>query len=105
LGNQGLATLVRPHLTLIVLSLLAAIPILLIGSSEPRPAVLPVFSLAATAIAAAVALIAKVRGARWDGDAITLWDIAGAFVLIGCAAAILSKPENLLHWFGQSIVP
>lgn len=103
--HRRFAAHIRQPFTLIVMSLLAAMPIAFIASVVPRALVLPVFTLAALAVAATLALAAKMSGARWDGDAVTLWDAAGAFVLLGCAAAIFSQPENVSHWFGHSIVP
>jgi Na+/melibiose symporter-like transporter len=92
-------------LTLTALTFSAVVLVFFMEWFIPGAAVLPIFSLAAMTVAAAVALVAKMRGVRWDGDGVTLWDIAGASMLFGCAAAIFSKPENIPHWFGQSIVP
>jgi hypothetical protein len=63
----------------------------------PRQLVLPVVSLAAFTAAALAALRARTCGAKREGENVTAWDIAGGLVLIGCAAGILSKPENVVH--------
>jgi hypothetical protein len=46
-------------------------------------------------------LAVRRRGAR----AVTAWDIAGAFALIGCAAAMLSESENVVNLLGPTMVP
>jgi hypothetical protein len=56
-------------------------------------------------VAAVAALIGWALRARWEGDRVTFWDIAGAFFFIGCAAAVLSQPENVLQLFGVSAAP
>jgi hypothetical protein len=94
-----------PHARLAALTGLAAAPIVLVAAFVPRPLVLPVLSLAAVAAAALVALFAWVARARRRGDTITAWDIAGAFALIGCAAAMFSEPENVLDLLGRTAVP
>jgi hypothetical protein len=33
---------------------------------------------------------------------VTGWDVAGALVFIGCAAAMLSEPEHILPLFGHA---
>jgi hypothetical protein len=81
---------------------MAAVAITVIAGAElmaPDPLALPMISLLALGIAAAVALLAWATGARRDGDAITAWDVAGAFTLIGCAAAMLTQNEYALEYF------
>jgi hypothetical protein len=95
----------KPHATLAVLTALAAMPIILIAAAVPRPLVLPVLSLAAFAVAALVALLAWTSRAKRRGDTLTAWDIAGACALIGCGAAMLSEPENVLNLLGPAVVP
>jgi hypothetical protein len=95
----------RPHATLAGLTALAAAPIALIAVAVPRPLVLPVLSIAAVAAAALAALYAWARGAGKRGDTLTAWDIAGACALIGCGAAMVSEPENVLNLLGHSVAP
>jgi hypothetical protein len=90
---------VRTQATLAMLALAAAVPIALAMSLVPRPLVLPLLCLAASAGAGAVANVAWWRGARRRGDRITIWDLAGALALIGCAAGILGKPDSVLELF------
>jgi hypothetical protein len=95
----------KPHATLAVLTALAAMPIVLLIPFAPRPLVLPILSLAAIAVAGLAALVAWVFPARPGGATITAWDVAGAFALIGCGAAMLSEPENVLNLLGPAVVP
>jgi hypothetical protein len=83
-----------------VFAALSAAPILAAISLVPRNATLPVICGTAFALAAVIALAAWSLGARRDRDTITPWDFAGAFVLVGCAAAALAEPENILQTFG-----
>jgi hypothetical protein len=80
-------------------------PALLLVVLIPGPLLLPVLSLAAMAIAGGAAVFGWARRERWDRDRITSWDIAGAFALIGCAAGMLSQPENALQLFGVPTIP
>jgi hypothetical protein len=87
------------------LMLAAAAPIVFTAALVPSTVVLPVLSVAALIAAAGVALAAWRSNARAHGNAVTLWDIAGASALIGCGAAMLSKPENVVDLFGRVIAP
>lgn len=97
--GRGLSAL-SPHVTLGALSLLAAAPFMLAIAFVPPAAVLPTISLAALTLAALVAGYAWWRKANRHGQTVTLWDVAGACVLIGCAAAMLTEPDNLMQVFG-----
>lgn len=99
-GQSPFGGLILPHVKMAGLVGLAAAPIIVAISMAPRAAALPVICLAAFGLAALVAFAAWSFGARRDGDNVTPWDIAGAFVLVGCAAAMLSDTENTLQTFG-----
>lgn len=98
---HGFTAVALPHARLAGLAMLAAMPLLLIAALVPRAVFLPSVSLAAIAAASAVAFTAWWFGVRRHRDTITLWDIAGACALIGCAAAMLSEPESILQTFGH----
>jgi hypothetical protein len=38
-----------------------------------------------------------------SSEDVTLWDIAGAFTMMGCAAAIFSEPDQAAQFFEQSV--
>ena len=99
-GPHPLGAQILPHIKMAVLAALSAAPILVAISLVPRAAAVPVICLTAFGLAAVVALAAWSLGARRDRDNVTPWDIAGAFVLVGCAAAVLAEPENILQTFG-----
>lgn len=87
------------------LSVLIGPPVFLLAWAVPSPLVLPAVSLGFFAIAAAAAATAWVGRAKRTDLRVTTWDVAGAFVLIGCAAAMLSQPENVLRLFGHTLAP
>jgi hypothetical protein len=41
--------------------------------------------------------------ARGKSDNPTVWDIAGAFTTMGCAAAIFSEPDQVAQFFEQPV--
>ncbi|MPZ57638.1 MAG: hypothetical protein GEU91_14285 [Rhizobiales bacterium] len=99
LAYADIVDALRPHAALALFTLLAAIPLLLIASLTPAPLVLPVFSIIFLAFAGLVALFAWQTSAVRHSRTVTSWDVAGAFAFVGFAAAILSKPENILLAF------
>jgi len=79
-----------------ILSILIAAPaFLMIRLLEPE-LVLPAFSILLFSDAAIVAIVARI-----NSENVTLWDIAGAFTMIGCAAAIFSEPDQVALFFEQ----
>jgi hypothetical protein len=102
---HGFTAVALPHARLAGLALLAAAPLLVIAAVVPRAVFLPSVSLAAIVAATAAAFAAWWFGARRHRDTVTLWDIAGACALIGCAAAMLSEPEAILNTIGQPSNP
>jgi hypothetical protein len=87
----------RPASAAIVL--LAAVPLLGIAALAPPPLILPIVSLVLIAAAGIVAWFAWRTGAARHAATVTAWDLAGALAFVGFAAAILSKPENVLLAF------
>jgi hypothetical protein len=85
--------------TLLVAIVAAAIgPVLAVAAIAPRTVVLPVLCLVALAISGLAVLFAW---ARPRGNNTTMWDIAGALALVGCAAAVLSEPMQVVQLFGS----
>jgi hypothetical protein len=81
---------------------MAAIAIAIFVGAEliaPDPLELPLISILTLAIAAMIALVAWATGAPRQGENVTAWDLAGAFTLIGCAAAMLTQNEQALEYF------
>lgn len=83
---------------LVLLSVLIAAPAFLMVRLLESGLVLPAFSLLLFLDAAIAAIVAR----RNSQNAI-LWDIAGAFTMMGCAAAIFSEPDQVALLFEQSI--
>src|SRR6266478_6240221 len=83
---------------LALLSMLIAAPaFLMIRLLEPE-LVLPALSILLFLDAAIAAIVA-----RRNSQNVTLWDIAGAFTMMGCAAAIFSEPDQVALFFEQPV--
>ncbi|WP_027551702.1 hypothetical protein [Bradyrhizobium sp. Cp5.3] len=79
---------------LTLFSLLTALPaVIALHMLEPE-LVLPAFSILLFAEAAFAAIAARLIGVPDDPEDITLWDVAGGFTLIGCAAAVFGEPDQ-----------
>ena len=76
-----------------------ALPLFLIAYLVPPGAVLPVLSRVYLATAGVLALIAWSIRSKRNSNKITLWDLSGACAFLGCAAGILSTPEDVLTAF------
>lgn len=63
----------------------------------PHPVVLPLFSLWALIAAACTVLLAILSPRARRPSAVAAWDMAGAFTLVGCAAAILGEIEPIIE--------
>jgi hypothetical protein len=64
----------------------------------PLPVVLPAFGFWSLAFAGLMAFFAWWRPRPRAADTVNAWDLAGAFTLIGCAAAILGEIEYMLDF-------
>jgi hypothetical protein len=79
---------------LTLFSLLTALPaVLALHLLEPE-LVLPAFSLVLFAEAAFAVMAARLIHLPDNAEGITLWDLAGGFTLIGCAAAVFGEPDQ-----------
>lgn len=84
-------------------SALIAFPaILMIRVLEPE-FVLPAFSILLFVEAAIAAALARLIHVQEHSANATLWDFAGAFTLMGCAAAILGEPDEVALFFEEQI--
>jgi hypothetical protein len=88
---------------LALLSVLIAAPaFLMIRLLEPG-FVLPAFSILLFSDAAIAAIVARAIHVRRNSENVTLWDIAGVFTMMGCAAAIFSEPDQVVRLFEQLV--
>ena len=88
---------------LTLLSVLIVAPaFLMIRLLEPG-FVLPAFSILLFSDAAIAAILAQSIHVHRNSENVTLWDIAGAFTMMGCAAAIFSKPDQVVRFFEQLV--
>jgi hypothetical protein len=88
---------------LALLSVLIAAPaFLMIRVLEPE-LVLPAFSILLFAEAAIAAIVASSIRVHGNSENLMVWDIAGAFTMLGCAAAILGEPDQVAQFFEQPV--
>ncbi|MBR0727808.1 hypothetical protein AB7M63_002044 [Bradyrhizobium japonicum] len=79
---------------LTLFGLLTALPaVLALHLLEPG-LVLPAFSVLLFVEAGFAVIAARLIHASDNADSITLWDLAGGFTLIGCAAAVFGEPDQ-----------
>lgn len=91
----------EPFGMLLLFAMLTALPILLTVRLVEPALVLPALSLVLFAEAAIAALAARVIHMRASPANLTLWDFAGAFTFMGCAAAILGEPDQAALFFEE----
>jgi len=93
------AELKQPVATLTALTLVLAVPVLLIvrmiGSELTMMALSLMFFLSASLAAA----IAWFVGSRHNSRNLSLWDVAGGFAITGIAASVLADPEHAVELF------
>ncbi|MCK1709485.1 MULTISPECIES: hypothetical protein [unclassified Bradyrhizobium] len=75
-------------------SLLTALPAVLALHLLQPELVLPAFSILLFAEAAFAVIAARLLHVPDNAEHITLWDLAGGFALIGCAAAMFGEPDQ-----------
>lgn len=79
---------------LLLFCLLTAVPaILMLHTLEPE-LVLPALSILLFGEALIAAIVARLIHAPGSTADVTWWDFAGAFTLIGCAAAVFGEPDQ-----------
>lgn len=84
---------------LALLSMLIAAPALLMIHLLESELVLPALSILLFSGAMIAALLARTDSENVTLENVTLWDIAGAFTMMGCAAAIFSEPDQVALFF------
>ena len=85
---------------LALLSMLIAAPALLMIHLLESELVLPALSILLFSGAMIAAVLARTDSENVTLDNVTLWDVAGAFTMMGCAAAIFSEPIKW-HFFSS----
>ena len=81
----------------------AAMPAVLLAAHLPIDLLLPAIAVLAFALAAFAAAIGWMTRTRRDVVAVTIFDFAGACVLIGIAAGVFSEPNHVLQFFGAAM--
>ena len=88
---------------LALLSVLIAAPAFLVIRFLEPGFVLPAFSILLFLDAAIADIVARLIHAHRNSENVTLWDMAGAFTMMGCAAAIFSEPDQVAQFFEQRV--
>jgi hypothetical protein len=97
------APALEPFAMLALFGVLTAAPaILTLRMLEPE-LVLPAFSILLFAEAAVTGVVAYAMHVPENAADITLWDFAGAFTLIGCAAAVFGEPDQAALFLGEQM--
>jgi hypothetical protein len=85
--------------TLVVLSMVLAVPaVFVVYRLEPH-LVLPALSVLFFSAAALAAMMAFSTRSRKNTENLNLWDIAGGLVITGCAASVMGEPEQVAQLF------
>ena len=84
---------------LALLSMLIAAPALLMIHLLESELVLPALSILLFSGAMIAAVLARTDSENVTLENVTLWDVAGAFTMMGCAAAIFSEPDQVARFF------
>lgn len=100
-GLSRMAPSLGPISTLLLFGALTALPIVLAFRLVEPELVLPVLSLLLFAQATFAAIVARVIQTRTSPASVNLWDFAGAFTFMGCAAAILGEPDQAALFFEE----
>jgi hypothetical protein len=87
-----------PHFTQTVVLAAPVVPLCAVVLLVRVPLVLPSLSLVSIASAAGIALLAWWIPVHRASDRITLWDVAGLYAFLGCAAAMLSEPAHVMEF-------
>jgi hypothetical protein len=79
---------------LLLFCILTAVPAILMLHALKPELVLPALSVLLFAEALIAAIVARLIDAPGSMADVDLWDFAGAFALIGCAAAVFGEPDH-----------
>ncbi|MCK1723225.1 hypothetical protein [Bradyrhizobium sp. 141] len=86
-----------------LLSILVAAPALLMMLLLDSALVLPALSILFFSDAMITAFLAWAKSGNATWENVTLWDIAGALTMMGCAAAIFGEPDQVALLLGQPV--
>ncbi len=97
--KRKLAELKRPIATLTTLTVAMTVLVLLAVRMLGSELTMMALSLMFFASALLVATIAWFLKSRRNSRNLSLWDVAGAFVIIGISASVLADPEHAVELF------
>jgi hypothetical protein len=79
---------------------IAAMPAVILAAHLPAGLLLPAIAAFAFAIAAIAAMLGVLTRTARDAATVTIWDFAGACLLIGIAAGAFSEPVQVSQLLG-----
>jgi multidrug transporter EmrE-like cation transporter len=79
---------------------ITAVPTILLVAQVPSSMLLPALAALAFMTSAAAAVMGWATGTPRNSTAVTIWDFAGACVLIGIAAGTFSEPVQISQLLG-----
>lgn len=91
----------RSNLGIVALIAAAAPPAMLAWWLAPSGTAMLTFAAAMIGVSLACGIFAYATHVRRDAPRLTAWDVAGVFMIIGCAAAMFSDPDQLFQTVGQ----
>lgn len=97
--KRRLAGLRRPIATLLTLTVALTVLVLLIVRMFGSELTMMALSLMFFVSALLVVTIAWFIKSRHNSRNLSLWDVAGAFVMIGISASVLADPEHAVELF------
>ena len=87
----------RPHVASAILLLAIVVPPIFFLFLVRVPLVLPSVSAVGLASAATIGLIAWCLASDRNATGISLWDVSGAYALVGFVAGMLSEPQQVME--------
>lgn len=97
--KRRFAELRRPVATLTTLTVALTVLVLLVVRMVGSELTMMALSLMFFVSALLVATIAWFVRSRHNSRSLSLWDVAGAFVIIGISASVLADPEHAVELF------
>lgn len=88
-----------------LIAAIVALPAVYIAPHLPADLLLPAIAVFAFAVAAATAGAGVLTRTPRNSAAVTIWDFAGACVLIGVAASAFSDPAQVSQLLGATTTP
>ncbi|ACI93735.1 hypothetical protein OCAR_6623 [Afipia carboxidovorans OM5] len=97
--KRELASLKESAPSLTALTLAVFVPVLFIARTLDRELMMIAFSVMFFLGATLAAVTAWFINSKRNSQSLSLWDVAGGFVITGCAASVMAEPEHAAQLF------